>query len=76
LVEEYETKVLGLLVKYGARMEQRLRSADQRSEVHLLYFPDAAALDAFRGDPTRAALQDLWAGSGAQSTLTEVMRQQ
>jgi hypothetical protein len=63
-----------LLGQYGARLEERLRSADQRTEVHLLYFPDAGSLAAFRGDPIRASAQGIWEQSGASSTLMEVTR--
>jgi hypothetical protein len=74
LFDEYEAKALALLSQYGARVEERLRSADDRSEVHLLHFPHADALAAFRADPTRAALQGLWDRSGATSTVTQVVR--
>ncbi len=74
LFEEYETQVLALLPQYGATLEERLRSTDGRREVHLLHFPDADALDAYRADPARAALQDLWRRCGATSAVTEVTR--
>ena len=74
--DEYEGIVLALLEKYGARLEERMRSVDGRSEFHLLYFPDADSLAAFRSDPTRAASQHVWERSGASSTLTEVARSQ
>jgi len=74
LFEESEATVLALLGKYGARLEERLRSTDGQAELHLLYFPDAASLAAFRGDPERASVQGVWARSGAASTLTEVTR--
>ena len=70
----YEAGVLPLLARYGARLEERLRAEDGQSEVHLLYFPDDRALDAFRADPDRAALQDMWHRSGAVSALTLVRR--
>ncbi|MEG3149591.1 hypothetical protein U1769_06800 [Sphingomonas sp. ZT3P38] len=71
LFEAYETAVLA---RHGAAVEERLRSADGRSEMNLLHFPDAEALAAFREDPARAALQDLWRRCGAISALTEVTR--
>ena len=61
LFEEYEARVLALLVDYGATVEVRVRPLDQGSEVHLLRFPDSEAREAFRIDPARAAAQDLWA---------------
>jgi uncharacterized protein (DUF1330 family) len=74
LFEAYETEVLVLLAQHGATVEERLRSVDGLTEMHLLHFPDAAALAAFREDPARAALQDLWRRCGATSTLSEVTR--
>ena len=74
LFDQYERCALALLSKYGATLEERVRSVDDLGEVHLLRFPDGAALDAFRADPERAALQDTWDRSGAVSTITEVLR--
>jgi len=74
LFEDYERAALALLPLHGARVEERLRAADGQSEVHLLYFPDPAALDAFRADPRRAALQHLWQSAGATSALCMVER--
>lgn len=72
--EAYEAAVLALLPGHGGRLEARLRSTDGRSEFHVVAFPDAAAAAAFRTDPRRAALQGLWAESGATSVVTEVAR--
>jgi hypothetical protein len=49
-----------------------VRSLDQAVEAHLLEFPDQAALDAYRADPARAALQDLWAACGVTSEVWPV----
>lgn len=74
LFEEYEDQVLGLLSNHGANIIERLRSTDDKHEVHLLYFPDRGAFDAFRADPARARLQELWLRCGASTNLTEVRR--
>ncbi len=74
LFEDYETQALALLGKYGARLEERLRSTDSASETHLLFFPDEDAFDAFRADPDRAAMQDGWAACGASSKIMRVER--
>lgn len=74
LFEDYETQALALLGKYGARLEERLRSIDAASETHLLYFPDKEAFAAFRADSERAALQDGWTACGASAQLVEVER--
>ena len=74
LFEQYETGALALVRGHGGTLIERLRSADGHSEIHLLEFPDADALDAFRKNPARAELHDLWIKSGASSSLIEVNR--
>lgn len=74
LFDAYERIVLALLPQYGARLEGRLRDADGRAEIHVICFPDAGSLAAFRNDPVRASAQEIWVRSGASSSLTEVMR--
>ena len=74
--EDYERKVLARLPIYGARLEERLRSVDERTEVHLVFFPDPGALDAFRADPVRVSLQAIWDRSNASSAMTEYVRLQ
>jgi len=72
LFDAYEAKVLPLLGRYGARVERRLRATDRSSETHLLFFPDAASLAAYRADPDRLAAADDWGVSGATSVVSEV----
>lgn len=74
LFEEYESQALPLLENHGAQLLERLRSMDGKLEVHLLHFPSERALDAFRADPARARLQELWPRCGASISLTEVRR--
>ncbi|MDO6416814.1 hypothetical protein Q4F19_20695 [Sphingomonas sp. BIUV-7] len=74
LFDEYEARVLALLGSHGAKLVERLRSTDQATEVHLVHFPDASAFEAYRADPVRVGLQQLWLECGASSTLTEVRR--
>jgi uncharacterized protein (DUF1330 family) len=59
----YEDEVLPLLEDHGARVLYRGRRADHADdalplEVHLLWFPHQAALDAYLTDPRRQALLD------------------
>jgi uncharacterized protein (DUF1330 family) len=59
----YEDEVLPLLEDHGARVLYRGRRADHEAdalplEVHLLWFPHRAALDAYLADPRRRALLD------------------
>lgn len=68
----YEDAVLPLLASHGARLDARLRTSDGTTEIHLLVFPDAAALASFRADPRRAALQPQLAASGAIVELLPV----
>jgi uncharacterized protein (DUF1330 family) len=70
--DHYEAQVVPLLVQHGAKMEVRVRSLDQQSEIHLLYFPDDAAHRAFLADPVRQAMRPIMEESGATSTVVEV----
>jgi hypothetical protein len=70
--EAYEARVLGLLGDYGAALQARYRSLDGSREFHLLRFPDEAALEAYRNDPVRLAVQPLWAECGASVVSREV----
>ncbi|MFT3977177.1 MAG: hypothetical protein QM688_08715 [Sphingomonas bacterium] len=72
--DAYEAQALALLAGYGARLLERVRSTDGWQEIHLIEFPDIAALNAFRMDPVRISLQGLWDQCGARSVLTEVTR--
>jgi hypothetical protein len=74
LFGDYETQALALLGNHGGQLLERLRSTDASCEVHLLSFPDANALGAFRADPARAAFQEIWSRCGASSNITEVHR--
>ncbi len=58
---DYERRVLPLLGRHGGRLERRLRTADARTEVHLLSFPDRAGYEACLADPDRAALRPVLA---------------
>jgi ribosomal protein S18 acetylase RimI-like enzyme len=51
----YEDAVLGLLGRHGGRLERRLRTADARTEVHLLRFASRAGYESFLADPERVA---------------------
>jgi uncharacterized protein (DUF1330 family) len=57
----FEDEVLSLLADHGARVVHRGRRAAHEDpalplEVHLLWFPHRAALDAYLADPRRQAL--------------------
>ena len=59
----YEDEVLPLLEDHGARVLYRGRRAPHEDgalplEVHLLWFPHRASLDAYLADPRRRALLD------------------
>ncbi len=60
--DAYERQVLPLLGRHGGRLERRLRTADGRTEVHVLSFDARAGYDAYLADPDRAALRPLLAG--------------
>ncbi|MDW5327316.1 hypothetical protein [Plantactinospora sp. KLBMP9567] len=54
----YEERVLPLLAEHGGRLEQRLRTGDGRTEVHLLSFTGRDGYDSYLADPRRAAYRD------------------
>jgi uncharacterized protein (DUF1330 family) len=62
----YEDSVLALLPDHGARVVER----GSPTEVQLLEFPSAAAVDAYMKDPRRTALA---ADRDAAITRTEVL---
>jgi uncharacterized protein (DUF1330 family) len=70
--ERYEKAVLPLLAGHGGRLVRRLRSADDRVEVHLVQFPSGEAFERYRGDPRRLAARPLLEASGASVELLEV----
>jgi hypothetical protein len=70
--DAYERQVLPLLDRHGGRLERRLRTADGRTEVHLLSFPSRTGYDAYHADPDRAALRPLLAGLDLSQRVLEV----
>ena len=68
----YENAVLPLLARHGGVLERRLRAADGLTEVHVVSFPSAAALETYRADPERASHQHLLERSGATLELFPV----
>jgi hypothetical protein len=70
--EHYERAVLGLLDRHGGRLDRRLRSVDDRVEVHLLAFDSATGYQAFLDDPERAALRPLLAGLDVRTRVLQV----
>ncbi|SCE76962.1 hypothetical protein [Micromonospora mirobrigensis] len=66
----YEDAVLTLLGRHRGRLERRLRTADGRSEVHLIRFADRAGYEAFLVDPERVALR---AALGDDAPTTRVL---
>jgi enamine deaminase RidA (YjgF/YER057c/UK114 family) len=70
--EAYERRVLPLLERHGGRLDRRLRTADGRTEIHLLSFTDRAGYSAYLADPDRAAAGRLLDGLDVQRRLLEV----
>jgi hypothetical protein len=50
----YEAAVLPLLADHQGHLDRRLRSADGRTEVHLVSFPSEEQFENYRNDPRRA----------------------
>jgi hypothetical protein len=70
--QRYESPVPPLLPEHGGLLKQRLRVNDGTTEIHLIWFPDQTAFDAYRADPRRAAVAGLFEVSGATMELLEV----
>ena len=70
--QAYERRVLPLLERHGGRLDRRLRTADGRTEIHLLSFADRAGYDAYLADPDRAAAEPLLDGLDVDRRLLEV----
>jgi hypothetical protein len=68
--QRYEAAVLPLLVQHGGVLRQQLRTSDEMTEIHVIWFPTETALDAFRADPRRVAQAALFEASG---TVVEVL---
>lgn len=51
--QRYERAVLRLLERHNGRLERRLRTADERAEVHVVSFETRAAYEAYVADPDR-----------------------
>ena len=72
---DYEDQVLALLPAHGGRVVNRVRTRPHRSEpdeVHVLEFPDEAALDAYLNDDRRLALADLRERTIARTDILRV----
>ncbi len=70
--DAYERRVLPLLDRHGGRLDRRLRTADGRTEVHLLSFADRDGYAAYLADPDRTAAGRLLDGLDVRRRLLEV----
>ena len=70
--DSYERRVLPLLARHGGRLDRRLRTADGRTEIHVLTFADRAGYAAYLADPDRAAAAPLLDGLDIGRRLLEV----
>lgn len=70
--DAYENRVLPLLARHGGALERRLRTADGRTEIHLLSFASRAGYEAYLADPDRAALGHLLDGLDVRRQLWDV----
>jgi hypothetical protein len=71
--QRYEAAVLPLLSDHHGRLERRLRSADERTEVHLVSFPSAEHFESYRDDPRRAEQSHLLDEAHARIELYELI---
>jgi hypothetical protein len=70
--DDYERRVLPLLGRHGGQLERRLRTADGRTEVHLLSFATRAGYESYLADPDRAALRPLLAALDVRQRVLEM----
>ena len=68
----YEDAVLPLLPLHGGRLERRLRSADGRSEVHVVSFASETGYASYLADPERQAHRELLDGVEVVQRLLRV----
>ena len=70
--QRYEAAVLPILAEHGSVVEQRLRSVDGGTEVHVIRFPSDSAFADYRDDPRRTEHQELLRASEADVELHEL----
>ena len=68
----YEDEVLALLGRHGGRLERRVRSTDDSTELQIIRFSSPAGLDTFMTDPDRLALRDKVGGAAPEARVVEV----
>jgi uncharacterized protein (DUF1330 family) len=71
--QTYERAVLPLLADHGGTLQRRLRTDDGTTEVHVIRFPSASEVEAFRVDPRRQAQEGLFDASGAVAEVLTVV---
>ena len=70
--QAYEAAVLPLVTEHTGVLQRRLRSLDGTVEVHVIWFPSASFVDAYRADPRRSVHADLFDASGAVAEVLTV----
>ncbi|WP_239133980.1 GNAT family N-acetyltransferase [Rugosimonospora africana] len=70
--QRYEDLVLPLMASHGGRLEQRLRTEDSCTEVHLLSFASREGYEAFVADPRRAEYREQLGDVRLTSRVLEV----
>jgi uncharacterized protein (DUF1330 family) len=57
--DAFEAHAATVMARHGGAIERVIAIDAPAREVHVVYFPDRAAWDAYRGDPDLAALGEL-----------------
>ena len=70
--QRYEDAVLPLLSDHLGRLDRRLRSADERTEVHVVSFPSVEHFESYRNDLRRAEQSHLLQEAHARIELYEL----
>ena len=68
----YEDKVLPILKEHGGQLQQRFRTADGQTEIHILSFTTQSALDNYLIEPRRKLHSALLKASGAETELLKM----
>ncbi len=66
---QYEDLVLPLLKNHGGKLQERMRTPDQSTELHILSFESQSGFDNFLADPIREKYRPLLQNSNATSEL-------
>jgi len=71
--DAYEATVMPLVAEHGGQVIGRYRTADGKTEVHVIGFANRTGRDGYTNDPRRQAAQPLRIKSGVQMQALEMI---